>query len=161
MNVKPAVCVVVCDKENKITDESGTFSLRMNLKDTLEKNSNEDAASGEGIRIQFQFSCTTDKLESYKDSTVVYKKIYEHSLFNTLKKFSSKYEEGWISEYEKATLIDAAEEVSDDAFKIKTIDRWQQEFGTGNLLFYLVFPGCGVERSNWILYGKAPYRVSE
>ncbi|MBQ4204661.1 MAG: hypothetical protein II655_13275, partial [Thermoguttaceae bacterium] len=61
----------------------------------------------------------------------------------------------------KATLIDAAEEVSDDAFKIKTIDRWQQEFGTGNLLFYLVFPGCGVERSNWILYGKAPYRVSE
>ncbi|MGN1063840.1 MAG: hypothetical protein ACI4QC_00375, partial [Thermoguttaceae bacterium] len=54
-----AVCVVVCDKENKITDESGTFSLKMNLKDTLEKNSNEDAASGEGIRIQFQFSCTT------------------------------------------------------------------------------------------------------
>ena len=35
----------------------------------------------------------------------------------------------------------------------------QEEYGTGNLLFYLVYPGYDVPRENWILYGKAPYRV--
>ena len=178
-----AVCVVVCDKEGKVKDKDKTdlYSLKLDLNSTPESNNLEsetsqanaseresykEAETAIGKRILLQFSRTTEHLKGYEGSTVVYKWVYAHSLFNTVKKFSSSYEEGWIwsPEDEKATLSDSSSESPpavfvDDTFKSETFEQWQTEFGTGKLLFYLVRVGDKTPRENWILYGKAPYRV--
>ena len=176
-----AVCVVVCDKEGKVKDKTDLYSLKLDLNSTPESNNLEsetsqanaseresykEAETAIGKRILLQFSRTTEHLKGYEGSTVVYKWVYAHSLFNIVKKFSSSYEEGWIwsPEDEKATLSDSSSESPpdvfvDDTFKSETFEQWQTEFGTGKLLFYLVRVGDKTPRENWILYGKAPYRV--
>ena len=178
-----AVCVIVCDKEGKVKDKAKTdlYSLKLDLNSTPESNNLEsetsqanaseresykEAETAIGKRILLQFSRTTEHLKGYEGSTVVYKWVYAHSLFNTVKKFSSSYEEGWIwsPEDEKATLSDSSSESPpavfvDDTFKSETFEQWQTGFGTGKLLFYLVRVGDKTPRENWILYGKAPYRV--
>lgn len=156
------LCVVACDRKNKIEDETGLYSLKLDVTDSLEMNSDKASKTDEGTRILLLFSRQTDNSKKdYEGATVVYKITYAYSLFNTLRRSSSYYEGGWSLVGEKALSSDSSDFVIDDAFKKETINRWQQEFGEGNLLFYLVYPDEDVPRENWILYGKAPYRVFE
>ncbi len=154
-------CVVACDKEGKVKDKADLFSLKMDVIDAAERNSGEEVETGVGKRIQLEFSQSTDKLEGYENSTVVYKRVYVHSLLNVLRKFSSDYDKGWSLEDEKTMSPDFPDVEIDDAFKKETLNRWQDMFGTGNFLFYLIRPGEETPRENWILYGKASYTVSE
>lgn len=170
-----AVCVVVCDKEKKEkknkkdeeTDEEEKdkleatlkeFSLKLHLKDTPERESDEETETSVGKRIFLDFSRT---VEEASNRSVKYKRGYAHRLYNSEKKFSSNYEGDWSLEDEKATSSASQDYVINEELKNKTLELWDKEYGTGNLLFYLVYPGYGVGRENWILYGKAPYRVSE
>ena len=151
--------VVACDRKNKIEDETGSYSLKLDVTDSLKMNSDKASKTDEERRILLLFSRQTDK--DYEGSTVVYRRVYAHGIFNALRRFSSYYEGSWALVDEKALSSDSSDFVIDDAFKKETINRWQQEFGEGNLLFYLVYPDEDVPRENWILYGKAPYRVFE
>ena len=153
------LCVVACDRKNKIEDKTGLFSLKLDVTDSLEMNSDKASKTDEGTRILLLFSRQTDK--DYEGSTVVYRRVYAHGIFNALRRFSSYYEGSWALVDEKALSSDSSDFVIDDTFTKETIDRWQQEFGEGYLLFYLVYPDEDVPRENWILYGKAPYRVFE
>lgn len=171
-----AVCVVVCDKEkkeNKKDEENGEktdgeekdkkedplkgVSLKSHLEDTSEGNSDEETETRVGKRIFLVFSRTVEG----SSGSVKYKRGYAHRLYNSEKKFSSNYEGDWSLEDEKATSSASQDYFIDEELKNKTLELWDKEYGTGNLLFYLVYPGYGVGRENWILYGKAPYRVSE
>lgn len=153
--------VVACDKEVKVKDENGSYLLKLGVIDSLEMNSAGETETDAGRRILFQFSRQTDNLLGNEGVTVVYKRLYAHSLFNTLRRLSSYYEGGWSLVDEKASSPDTFDVVVDRDFVNETLDRWQKEFGTGNLLFYLVRPGEETPRENWILYGKAPYKVFE
>ena len=156
------LCVVACDRKNKIEDKTGLFSLKLDVTDSLGMNSDKASKTDEGTRILLLFSRQTDNLKKdYEGATVVYRRAYAHGIFNALRRFSSYYEGSWALVDEKALSSDSSDFVIDDAFKKETINRWQQEFGEGNLLFYLVYPDKDVPRENWILYGKAPYRVFE
>lgn len=171
-----AVCVVVCDKEKKENKKDGEngektdgeekdkkedplkgVSLKSHLEDTSEGNSDEETETRVGKRIFLDFSRTVED----SSGSVKYKRGYAHRLYNSEKKFSSNYEGDWSLEDEKATSSASRDYVINEELKNKTLELWDKEYGTGNLLFYLVYPGYGVGRENWILYGKAPYRVFE
>ena len=152
-------CIVTCDKEGKVRDKSDAFSLKMELADSSEKNSDVESEVFKGRRIHLEFSRTGEINQNNEVFTIVYKKVYAHSIFNTLRKFSSDYENGWSLEDEKTTSPDTSDVVVDGAYVNETLARWQKEFGTGNLLFYLVRPDEETSREDWILYGKAPYGV--
>ena len=175
----PATPIDMTKISNVESDEfltSGSFISESDFKilDNSDKNANVNnqttSASHDvlfvvetdaGRRILFQFSRQTDNLLGNEGVTVVYKRLYAHSLFNTLRRLSSYYEGGWSLVDEKASSPDTFDVVVDRDFVNETLDRWQKEFGTGNLLFYLVRPGEETPRENWILYGKAPYKVFE
>lgn len=156
------LCVVACDRKNKIEDKTGLFSLKLDVTDSLGMNSDKASKTDEGTRILLLFSRQTDNLKKdYEGATVVYRRVYGHGIFNALRRFSSYYEGSWALVDEKTLSSDSSDIIIDEAFKLETLNRWEQEFGTGNLLFYLVHPDYDVPRENWILYGKAPYRVFE
>ena len=154
-------CVVACDRINKIEDKDGLFSLKLDVTDSLEMNSDKEPVTDEGRRILLLFSRQTDKLKDDEGATVVYRRVYAHDIFSAQRKFSTYYKGSWALVDEKTLSSDSSDIIIDEAFKLETLNRWEQEFGTGNLLFYLVHPDYDVPRENWILYGKAPYRVSE
>ena len=166
-----AFCVVTCDKSGK--NEGGeTLSAKLKLRGV--NTSDDTSESDETKKIELIVSRSFSLTEEATD--VTYVGTFSHSLLRPLGNTSKSYQDldSWryrwelkfdsfdvnsLNEDRKDPTAEAQKQKIMNSIEEESYKLLQEEYGTGNLLFYLVYPGYDVPRENWILYGKAPYRV--